>query len=120
MSLPPVVSRDAWMNARKDLLDKEKDFTRKRDALNIERRNLPMVEINEDYRFDGPSGNVGLIDIFEGRRQLIIYHFMFDPSWDDGCPSCTAGTDELSPAFLEHPRSSWIPPPIARTDPGRR
>jgi predicted dithiol-disulfide oxidoreductase (DUF899 family) len=102
MSLPRIVGRDEWLRARKDLLDKEKEFTRRRDALNIERRNLPMVEITEPYEFDGPSGTVRLLDIFEGRRQLIIYHFMFAPEWNDGCPSCTAGTDELSQGFLDH------------------
>jgi predicted dithiol-disulfide oxidoreductase (DUF899 family) len=102
MSLPRVVSRDEWLAARKDLLAKEKELTRKRDALNIERRNLPMVEIEKEYTFDGPNGRVGLIDLFEGRPQLIIYHFMFDPDWEDGCPSCTAGTDELSLGFLDH------------------
>jgi predicted dithiol-disulfide oxidoreductase (DUF899 family) len=61
-----------------------------------------MVEIDKEYTFDGPNGRVGLIDLFEGRPQLIIYHFMFDPEWEDGCPSCTAGTDELSTGFLEH------------------
>ncbi len=79
-------------------------MTRQRDALNAERRNLPMVEIDKDYTFDGPNGQVELIDLFEGRPQLIIYHFMFEPEWDDGCPSCTAGTDELSDGFLDHIR----------------
>ena len=102
MSLPRIASRDEWLAARKDLLTREKDLTRQRDALNIERRNLPMIEIEKDYVFDGPDGKVRLIDMFEGRRQLIIYHFMFDPDWEEGCPSCTAGTDELSPGFLEH------------------
>src|SRR5262249_4663635 len=64
--------------------------------------NLPMVEVEKDYTFEGPQGTVRLADLFEGRPQLIIYHFMFDPSWDEGCPSCTAGTDELSPGFLRH------------------
>jgi predicted dithiol-disulfide oxidoreductase (DUF899 family) len=102
MSLPKVASRDEWLAARKELLAKEKEFTQRRDALNIERRNLPMVEIDKDYEFEGPDGTVRLIDLFEGRPQLIIYHFMFHPEWEDGCPSCTAGTDELSPGFLEH------------------
>jgi len=102
MSLPKIASREEWLAARKALLDKEKELTRERDALNVERRNLPMVEVEKDYVFDGPDGQVRLIDIFEGRGQLIIYHFMFDPSWEDGCPSCTAGTDELSAGFLEH------------------
>jgi predicted dithiol-disulfide oxidoreductase (DUF899 family) len=102
MSLPRIATREAWLAARKELLAKEKDLTRQRDALNAGRRNLPMVEIEKDYIFDGPNGAVRLIDMFEGRPQLIIYHFMFDPEWEDGCPSCTAGTDELSAGFFAH------------------
>jgi predicted dithiol-disulfide oxidoreductase (DUF899 family) len=102
MSLPKIATRDEWLAARKALLAKEKDLTRQRDALSIERRNLPMVEIEKSYAFDGPDGTVGLIDLFEDRPQLIVYHFMFDPEWDDGCPSCTAGTDELSAGFMDH------------------
>jgi predicted dithiol-disulfide oxidoreductase (DUF899 family) len=102
MSLPKVVSRDEWLAARKELLAKEKEFTRKRDALNIERRNLPMVRIEKDYVFEGPEGEASLLDLFEGRRQLIVGHFMFDPSWEDGCSSCTAGADEISDGLLKH------------------
>jgi predicted dithiol-disulfide oxidoreductase (DUF899 family) len=102
MTLPKIATRDEWLAARKGLLDKEKEQTRQRDALSAERRNLPMVEIEKDYVFDGPDGKVGLADIFEGRPQLIIYHFMFHPEWEDGCPSCTAGIDEISDGFLEH------------------
>jgi predicted dithiol-disulfide oxidoreductase (DUF899 family) len=102
MALPRIATRDEWLAARKELLAKEKELTRRRDALNAERRDLPMVEVEKDYVFEGPDGPVRLLDLFEGRAQLIIYHFMFDPSWEDGCPSCTAGTDELSPGFLEH------------------
>jgi predicted dithiol-disulfide oxidoreductase (DUF899 family) len=102
MSLPPVVSRDEWLVARKELLAKEKEQTRQRDALNAERRELPMVEIDKDYVFEGPDGKASLVDLFEGRRQLIVRHFMFDPSWDDGCPSCSAGADEISDGLLEH------------------
>jgi len=102
MSLPRIVARDEWLAARTELLIKEKALTRQRDALNAERRNLPMVEVEKNYSFDGPEGTVRLIDLFEGRRQLIVYHFMFDPAWEDGCSSCTAGTDELSPGFFEH------------------
>jgi predicted dithiol-disulfide oxidoreductase (DUF899 family) len=102
MSLPRIATREEWLDARKALLVKEKELTRQRDALNVERRNLPMVEIEKEYVFEGPNGPARLIDIFEGRPQLIVYHFMFDPNWEDGCPSCTAGTDELSPGFLEH------------------
>ncbi len=102
MSLPKIATRTEWLAARTDLLAKEKEFTRQRDALNIERRELPMVEMEKDYTFEGPDGEVRLIDMFDDRAQLIIYHFMFDPEWEDGCPSCTAGTDELSPGFFEH------------------
>ncbi len=102
MTLPEIATRDEWLAARTELLAKEKDLTKQRDALNTERRNLPMVEIEKDYVFDGPNGAVRLIDMFEGRRQLIIYHFMFDPEWEDGCPSCTAGTDEIAPGFIDH------------------
>jgi predicted dithiol-disulfide oxidoreductase (DUF899 family) len=102
MSLPDVVSRDEWLAARKELLAKEKELTRRRDALNAERRRLPMVEIDKPYVFEGPDGDATLLDLFEGRRQLIVGHFMFDPSWEDGCPSCTAGADEMSPGLLAH------------------
>ena len=102
MGLPRIATRDEWLAARKELLAKEKELTMRRDALNSERRLLPMVEVTKDYAFGGPHGEVRLVDMFEGRRQLIVYHFMFGPSWDDGCPSCSAGTDELSPGFLEH------------------
>lgn len=105
MSLPRISTREEWRAARLALLEEEKALSRRRDALSIERRNLPMVEIEKDYVFDGPGGQVRLIDIFEGRRQLIIYHFMFHPEWEEGCPSCTAGTDEISPGFLEHLRT---------------
>jgi predicted dithiol-disulfide oxidoreductase (DUF899 family) len=102
MSLPKIATREEWLAARTDLLAEEKDLTRRRDALSAERRNLPMVEIGKDYVLEGPDGEARLIDMFEGRAQLIIYHFMFDPEWEEGCPSCTAGTDEVSPGFLEH------------------
>ena len=105
MSLPKIAARAEWLRSRKELLDKEKELTRQRDSLNTARRELPMVEVEKDYVFDGPDGPVRLIDMFEGRRQLIIYHFMFDPDWEDGCPSCTAGTDELSAGFFEHLRT---------------
>ncbi|HEX3393813.1 MAG TPA: DUF899 domain-containing protein [Acidimicrobiales bacterium] len=105
MSLPRVVSREEWVEARKELLVKEKELTRRRDALNTERRLLPMVRIDKDYVFDGPAGTARLLDLFEGRRQLIVRHFMFDPSWDDGCPSCTAGAAEIGQGLLDHLRA---------------
>jgi predicted dithiol-disulfide oxidoreductase (DUF899 family) len=102
MTLPEVVSREEWLAARTALLAKEKELTRARDALNAERRRLPMVEITKPYVFHGPSGELSLLDMFEGRLQLILGHFMFDPRWDDGCPSCSAGADEVAPGLLEH------------------
>jgi predicted dithiol-disulfide oxidoreductase (DUF899 family) len=102
MSLPQVVSRDEWLAARKQLLAKEKELTRRRDALCADRRMLPMVAIEKDYVFEGPEGKVGLLDLFEDRSQLIVGHFMFDPDWEDGCPSCSAGADELSQGLLDH------------------
>ncbi len=102
MSLPNITSREEWLDARKELMEKEKEMTRQRDALNIDRRTLPMVEIEQDYVFDGPDGKITLLDMFEGRPQLTIYHFMFHPEWEDGCPSCTAGTQEISQGFLDH------------------
>ena len=102
MALPTIVSRDEWVAARKELLTREKALTRARDDLNAERRRLPMVEITEEYVFEGPGGKATLLDLFEDRRQLIVRHFMFDPRWEDGCPSCTAGADELSPGLLDH------------------
>jgi predicted dithiol-disulfide oxidoreductase (DUF899 family) len=105
MSLPRIATRDEWLAARTELLKEEKDLTQRRDEINTKRRELTMVPIEQDYVFDGPDGEARLIDLFEGRRQLIIYHFMFHPEWDEGCSSCTAGTDEISPGFLEHLRT---------------
>jgi predicted dithiol-disulfide oxidoreductase (DUF899 family) len=102
VSLPKIVSQAEWDAAQKSFLAKDKEATNQRDRRNTERRELPMVEVTKPYAFDGPDGTVSLLDIFEGRKQLIIYHFMFHPEWDDGCPSCTAGTDEISPGLLEH------------------
>src|SRR5512133_1053710 len=102
MSLPQIVSRDEWLAARKELLAKEKELTRRRDALSSERRNLPMVEIDKEYVFQGPDGDATLLDLFDDRLQLMVQHFMFDPSWADGCPGCTAGVDELAPGLLDH------------------
>lgn len=86
---PPIASQAEWLVARKDLLAREKEATRARDALSAARRRLPMVRIDKNYTFAGANGPVGLVDLFDGRRQLIVYHFMFDPRWDAGCPGCT-------------------------------
>ena len=100
ISHPPVVSRDQWLVERKKLLVHEKELTKHRDRINAERRRLPMVKIDKDYVFDGPNGSRTLKALFEGRRQLIVYHFMFDPNWDTGCPACTRHVNavgDLSP-----------------------
>jgi predicted dithiol-disulfide oxidoreductase (DUF899 family) len=102
MNLPEIVTRDEWVAARTALLEREKEMTRLRDRLCADRRRLPMVRVEQDYRFEGPGGPAGLQDLFEGRSQLIVGHFMFDPSWDDGCPSCSAGADEVSSGLLRH------------------
>jgi predicted dithiol-disulfide oxidoreductase (DUF899 family) len=102
MSLPEIASQEDWLAARKALLLREKELTRRGDALNADRRRLPMVRVDKDYTFTGPHGETGLLDLFEGRRQLIVQHFMFDPSWEDGCSSCTAAVDEISAGVLDH------------------
>lgn len=102
MSLPQIVSRDEWLDARKALLAREKEMTRARDALSTDRRRLPMVRIDKEYVFDGPDGPATLLDMFDGRRQLMVGHFMFNPEWEDGCPSCTAGVDELADGLVRH------------------
>src|SRR5262245_64974677 len=95
LDLPKIVSHADWLNARKELLIKEKALTHYRDAVNAERRRLPMVKIEKNYIFDGPTGKARLLDLFGERRQLIVYHFMFDPSWDEGCPSCSFLVDNI-------------------------
>jgi predicted dithiol-disulfide oxidoreductase (DUF899 family) len=102
IGLPDVVSRDEWVAARTRLLVKEKAHTRAGDALNSERRMLPMVEIDKEYLFEAPDGPATLRDLFEGRRQLIIQHFMFAPTWDAGCPSCTGTSSLISDGLLSH------------------
>jgi predicted dithiol-disulfide oxidoreductase (DUF899 family) len=102
MSLPETVEAEQWLNARRELLKREKELTRLRDELNADRRMLPMTRITTDYRFTGPDGEAGLRDLFAGRRQLVLQHFMFPPDWETGCPGCTAGADEISDGLLRH------------------
>jgi predicted dithiol-disulfide oxidoreductase (DUF899 family) len=108
MSLPPIVSREQWLAARKELLAKEKQLTRHRDEVNTERRRLPMVEITKKYVFEGAEGKVDLLDLFEGRRQLLVYHFMFDPSWDGGCDSCSLLVDSIGHLSHLHARNTSL------------
>jgi predicted dithiol-disulfide oxidoreductase (DUF899 family) len=95
MERPNVTSREAWIVARKALLAQEKEHTRARDALNTVRRALPMVRIEKEYVFEGPDGRATLAHLFEGRPQLIVYHFMFDPEWEAGCRGCTGFVNDL-------------------------
>jgi predicted dithiol-disulfide oxidoreductase (DUF899 family) len=89
MNRPKIASQAEWLAARKALLAKEKAFTRERDALSAARRELPMVKVEKRYVFDGAAGQRTLAELFDGKRQLVVYHFMFDPSWDEGCKSCS-------------------------------
>src|SRR5262245_42147992 len=100
MNLPKIVAQDEWLAARKELLAKEKEFTRQRDALSEARRMLPMVKVEKEYVFEGPNGPARLRDLFEGRRQLIVYHFMFDPSWSEGCRSCSYVMDNIAGSIV--------------------
>ena len=96
MQLHHVVSREEWLLARKELLVKEKEFNRLRDQLSQERRELPWVKVEKEYLFDTPIGKESLSDLFEDQCQLIIYHFMFGPEWEEGCPSCSFWADNFN------------------------
>ena len=91
-----VVSKDEWIEARKRLLIKEKEFTRLRDQLSQQRRDLPWEAVNREYVFEGPNGKQTLPDLFDGRSQLIVYHFMFGPGWEAGCPHCSFWADNFN------------------------
>lgn len=91
-----VVSEKEWIEARKLLLKKEKEFTVMRDELNSLRQELPWKEVTKQYLFEGPNGKQTLAELFDGRSQLIVYHFMFDPSWDQGCPHCSFWADNFN------------------------
>jgi predicted dithiol-disulfide oxidoreductase (DUF899 family) len=110
MNLPPIVSADEWQSAHAALLAKEKEATRARDALAAERRRLPRVRIEKDYVFDGPGGKAGLADLFEGRRQLLLYHFMFAPDvegWPEaGCDGCSMVVDQIGHLAHIHARDT--------------
>src|SRR5690242_9138669 len=93
-----VVSLQQWLEARKAHLDKEKQLTRLRDQLSAERRELPWVRVEKPYTFEAPRGKATLADLFAGRSQLLIYHFMFGPDWKEGCPSCSYVCDHLDGA----------------------
>jgi predicted dithiol-disulfide oxidoreductase (DUF899 family) len=105
MAFPEIVTREEWLEARKQFLVREKQATRERDALNADRRRLPMVAIEKEYRFDGPEGRVTLAGLFGDSRQLIVQHVMFGPDWDAACPGCTSGIDETADGVLAHLRT---------------
>jgi predicted dithiol-disulfide oxidoreductase (DUF899 family) len=105
MKLPPVVSQDEWQRARDELLAKEKDATRALDALAAERRRLPMVRIARPYAFEGPQGQASLAELFEGRTQLVVYHFMLAPG-EDPCVGCSSFTDNIGNLAHLHARDT--------------
>jgi predicted dithiol-disulfide oxidoreductase (DUF899 family) len=106
MPHPRILLRDEWLAERKELLAHEKDLTKHYDRVNAERRRLPMVKIEKDYSFEGPHGQRNLKDLFDGRQQLIVYHFMFDPAWDKGCSGCTGFVDALGDLSLLNKRDT--------------
>ncbi|MEU3843595.1 DUF899 domain-containing protein [Streptomyces sp. NPDC028635] len=106
MSLPEVVSREQWRAAREELLVKEKAVSRARDALSAQRRRLPMVEIDKEYVFEGGDGKATLLDLFEGRDQLVVHHFMFAPEGEGGCRSCSAFLDQVGQLAHLHARGT--------------
>lgn len=100
MNPPKIASRDEWLAARRELLAKEKHLTHLRDELAAQRRTLPWVPVEKAYAFDGASGRLTLSDLFEGRSQLVVYHFMLGPGWKEGCPSCSLLSDHLDGALV--------------------
>src|SRR3982750_4045693 len=103
MNQPRAVSRDEWLVARKDLLTREKELTRLRDEVSRHRRELPWVKVVEDYVFDAPNGGQTMADLFDGRSQLIVYHFMLGPGWQEGCKSCSYLADHFDGANCHLP-----------------
>lgn len=98
-----TVSREEWLVARKEHLAKEKEFTQLRDELSQQRRELPRVKVDKEYVFEGPEGKETLAELFAGRSQLLVYHFMFGPDWEEGCPSCSFWADNYGGRpFLSH------------------
>jgi predicted dithiol-disulfide oxidoreductase (DUF899 family) len=100
IEIPKIVSENEWLTARRELLRKEKDFTRLRDELTAQRRELPWVKVGKRYEFEGSLGRQTLPDLFDGQSQLVIYHFMFDPDWDAGCKSCCFWADNFNPLVV--------------------
>ena len=107
-ALPSIVTREEWARARAELLIREKELIRQKDRVSALRRRLPMVEILADYSFDTGSGAVSLRDLFDGRRQLIVQHFMFGADWDKGCPGCSMMADHIGPLSHLHAKDTSL------------
>jgi predicted dithiol-disulfide oxidoreductase (DUF899 family) len=124
MSVPRIVSADEWLAARKELLAAEEQAAKALDDISQRRRELPAVRVEKDYVFDGPAGTVSLLDMFEGRQQLIVQHFMFDPAWDEGCPVCSYQADSVGDLAHLHSRNTTFAAvsraPIEKIEPFRQ
>ncbi|MBN8423075.1 DUF899 domain-containing protein [Microbacterium esteraromaticum] len=106
---PAIVDRATWNDARSVLLQQEKALTRMKDAVSAARRRMPMVEVRSDYAFDGPDGRTTLLDLFDGRPQLIVQHFMFAPDWEQGCDGCSMMAEHIGPlSHLHARRTSFV------------
>jgi predicted dithiol-disulfide oxidoreductase (DUF899 family) len=121
---PKIVTREQWLIERKKHLAHEKELTKQLDRLRAERRRLPMVKIEKDYVFEGRTGKVRLLDLFQGHRQLIVYHFMFDPDWDEGCSGCSFITDNIGHLAHLYARDTALVlvsrAPLAKIDPFKK
>jgi predicted dithiol-disulfide oxidoreductase (DUF899 family) len=124
MSIPRIVSADEWLAERKELLAAEEQAAKMLASVSERRREMPAVVVEKDYLFDGPDGRIHLLDMFEGRRQLIVQHFMFDPAWDQGCPVCSYQADNVGDLAHLHARNTTFAAvsraPIAKIEEFRR
>jgi predicted dithiol-disulfide oxidoreductase (DUF899 family) len=124
VNLPNIVSRDEWLKARENLLTREKAATKLMDELAAQRRALPMVTVEKKYVFEGVAGPATLLDLFDGRPQLVVHHFMFDPTWESGCRSCTFFEDDFCPQEHLHEQDISYAvvsrAPLATSEPYRR
>ncbi len=121
---PRVVSGAEWLAARKELQAAEEEAVRALEQITSRRRDMPAVRIEKDYVFEGPAGQASLLDLFEGRTQLIVQHFMFDPAWEEGCPVCSYQADSVGPLAHLHARNTTYAAvsraPISKIEPFRR
>jgi predicted dithiol-disulfide oxidoreductase (DUF899 family) len=124
MSLPRIVSAAEWVAARKELQAAEEDAVRTLGQIASRRREMPAVKIEKDYVFEGPDGKASLLDLFEGRTQLIVQHFMWDPTWDEGCPVCSYQADNVGDLAHLHAHNTTYAavsrPPISKIEPFRQ